>query len=225
VKIPDKEITGFVLAGGMSKRFGDDKSRAVFCGKPLVVRAAETLRKICGKVYISGYSNLDGLEELSLKDVHPLPDRNDLALPGDNKASLVGLTSALLFCQTAYAAILAVDLPFVTGRVFEILFEEIGSFSASIPEDLEGRIQTLSAIYAVNDFRKTFLDAVNDFRKTFLDSISSNQLAIHRIVHKKDIKIVGFEKFTKSGCSEHTFFNINTKSDLELAEKLSIANL
>ncbi|HXF42485.1 MAG TPA: molybdenum cofactor guanylyltransferase [Pyrinomonadaceae bacterium] len=214
MKIPDKEITGFVLAGGMSKRFGDDKSRAVFCGKPLVVRAAETLRKICSKVYISGYSNLDGLEELSLKDVHPLPDRNDLALPGDNKASLVGLTSALLFCQTAYAAILAVDLPFVTGRVFEILFEEIGSFSASIPEDLEGRIQTLSAIYAVNDFRKTFLD-----------SIISNQLTIHRIVHKKDIKIVGFEKFTKSGCSEHTFFNINTKSDLELAEKLSIVNL
>ncbi|HXH19508.1 MAG TPA: molybdenum cofactor guanylyltransferase [Chitinophagales bacterium] len=210
MKITDTEITGFVLAGGKSKRFGGDKSRAVFCGKLLVARAAETLRTLCSKVYISGYSNLDGLEELSFKDVYPLPDRNDLLLPGDNKASLIGLTSALLFCQTAYAAILAVDLPFVTGRVFEILFEEIGSFSASIPKDSEGRIQPLSAIYAVNDFRKTFLD-----------SIRSNQLAIHRIVHEKNVKKVSFEKFRKSGCSKYTFFNINTKSDLELAEKLS----
>jgi molybdopterin-guanine dinucleotide biosynthesis protein A len=44
-------VTGYVLAGGKSSRFGSDKARAELEGVPLLVRVADVFRLICDDVF------------------------------------------------------------------------------------------------------------------------------------------------------------------------------
>lgn len=44
-------VTGYVLAGGKSSRFGSDKARAILRGVPLLVRVADTLRLSCDEIF------------------------------------------------------------------------------------------------------------------------------------------------------------------------------
>ncbi|MGH9782952.1 MAG: molybdenum cofactor guanylyltransferase, partial [Terriglobia bacterium] len=45
---------GFVLAGGKSRRMGQDKALLLFEGRPLGLRAAELVRQVCGEVTLVG---------------------------------------------------------------------------------------------------------------------------------------------------------------------------
>jgi molybdopterin-guanine dinucleotide biosynthesis protein A len=44
-------VTGYILAGGKSSRFGSDKARAELEGVPLLVRVADVFRLICDDVF------------------------------------------------------------------------------------------------------------------------------------------------------------------------------
>lgn len=46
------KITGYILSGGQSRRFGSDKARALLDGVSLIVRVTETIRSSCDEVII-----------------------------------------------------------------------------------------------------------------------------------------------------------------------------
>ena len=48
------KILGAILAGGQSRRFGSDKSEALFEGKALLDHVADALRPQCAKLVIAG---------------------------------------------------------------------------------------------------------------------------------------------------------------------------
>src|SRR5262245_5622258 len=105
------DIEGFVLNGGKSSRMGSPKGALRIGGQTLVERAAEALRSVGERVCVIGGSDFN--------DIQVLPD---VAWAGsDQKASIFGLRSALLHCTTAFAAVLACDMPFVTGEVISRL--------------------------------------------------------------------------------------------------------
>lgn len=128
-------VSGYVLAGGQSARMGEDKAVLSFGGQTFVERAANALSMVARSVTIVGLrGNYDG-------HLNIIPD----AL--ESRGSVVGLYTALVDCETEFAAVLACDLPFAIADLLKELVGSIGEFEAAMPMQQDGRLQPLCAVY------------------------------------------------------------------------------
>lgn len=131
-------IEAFILAGGASSRMGTDKSRLLIDGQTFVARIAEQLSVIAPLVTIVGsIPNDAGFNLPSTPDVHA------------QWGALGGVHAALSACRSEWAAIVACDLPNVTGGLFTCLAELRDDFDAVAPVQDDGRRQPLCALYRV----------------------------------------------------------------------------
>jgi molybdopterin-guanine dinucleotide biosynthesis protein A len=97
------ELTGILLVGGASSRFGSPKALATYEGEPLAVRGWRTLGAACQHRIAVGKSS-DGHEL-------PFPVLDD---GSDRRASIVGLAAGLRAATTELCVVLPVDTPLVT---------------------------------------------------------------------------------------------------------------
>src|SRR5262245_9558920 len=95
------DVTGFVLAGGKSRRMGRDKALLDWNGRPLVTHMVDLLLTVAHPVQVVGRS--------------PLPDR----LPG--LGPLSGIATGLEATFTDANLFVAVDLPFLTHEFLKYL--------------------------------------------------------------------------------------------------------
>jgi molybdopterin-guanine dinucleotide biosynthesis protein A len=98
-------VTGFVLAGGESRRMGRDKALVNFAGQPLVARALGILRGAGLVTKIAG--SRTGLEQFAAVVADTEPGRGPLA----------GICAALAECKTQTAVFLPVDLPLLPSSL------------------------------------------------------------------------------------------------------------
>jgi molybdenum cofactor guanylyltransferase len=104
------EVTGAVLVGGASSRFGSSKALALFEGEELAVRAYRLLEETFGTAMAVGKGG-DGLEL-------PFPVEDD---GRDERAAIVGVAAAVRLAPAEIAVVLPTDMPFVTGRLLRSL--------------------------------------------------------------------------------------------------------
>ena len=194
-----KKIEGFVLNGGMSSRMGTAKGVLQIGEHTLTEYAANALRAVCGRVCIVG-------GELILDGVETVPD---VSWKGRNeKASIFGLRSALLHCSTRYAAVLACDMPFVTGEVFERLAARIGLLENGqsdviVPSDINGWLQPLCAVYERDRARIVIEEYLN-----------TGELKLRGFVSRLRAHAISSAIFADLENADHLFMNINTREDL-----------
>jgi molybdenum cofactor guanylyltransferase len=109
-------VTGVVLAGGLSKRFGSDKMLALHQGIPLVHHAILRLAEVCGDVLV-----VIGPEG----DAPPLPVGAPVRVtrdPQQGEGPLAGLSAGLLQVTTDWALVAAGDMPdLATAVLLEML--------------------------------------------------------------------------------------------------------
>jgi molybdopterin-guanine dinucleotide biosynthesis protein A len=129
-------IDAFILAGGASRRMGADKSQLLLNGQTLTQRIAEALLKVAGTVTIVGRSIADP-QLKGIEDVYP------------QWGALGGLHAALAACSTAWAFVVACDMPFVSAELFSRLGSFRGDYEALAPVQPDGRPQPLCALYRV----------------------------------------------------------------------------
>lgn len=128
--------TGAVLAGGRSRRFGEDKALYVYRGKPLLLWVLESL---------------EGAQERFIVANRPYPgfgvEVYPDAIPGGD--SLSGLYTALLHAKTPWVAVAACDLPFLTPGYWGFLYEKALASPYPVVAALgeEGHMETLAAFY------------------------------------------------------------------------------
>jgi molybdenum cofactor guanylyltransferase len=130
------KITGFVLAGGLSSRMGEDKSLMLFKGKPLIMYAIDSLSPLCERVIISSNFLI-----YDFTGCEVWPD----ALP--LKAPINGLYSCLKRSETDWNFILTCDMPFAGSQLFTYLVEQAHGEDAVIPVHGQGFVEPLCGLY------------------------------------------------------------------------------
>lgn len=103
-------LTGILLVGGASTRFGSPKALARLDGETLAERAWRLLGEACDERLAVGKAN-DGLEL-------PFPVRDD---GSETRAALAGIVAGLGTAPTDLAVVLPVDVPLVTPQLLREL--------------------------------------------------------------------------------------------------------
>ncbi|HEX4746509.1 MAG TPA: NTP transferase domain-containing protein [Gaiellaceae bacterium] len=134
----DPNVTGVLLVGGASERFGSPKALASFRGETLAARAWRLLGEVCAEVIAIGKED-DGLT-LSF----PVFDDGS-----DERAPVFGVIAGLRAATNETCLFLPVDCPLVTAEVLRELLEAggvpqtgplPGVYSRSMLPELEGRV-------------------------------------------------------------------------------------
>jgi molybdopterin-guanine dinucleotide biosynthesis protein A len=194
------DVEGFILVGGRSSRMGTDKSRLEFGGQPSVERIAAELRSITRRVSLVGPGRADFYPDLRIiPDVH------------ERWGALGGIHAALRAGVSAWALIVACDLPFVThdlcSRLLTLSRQE--SPDAVVPIQPDGRPQPLCALYRREP---CLLEAER--------LIASGEHTPRALLFNVNTRWIRAEELTDLPGAENFFFNVNTPADYEQAQLL-----
>ena len=198
----DNNILAVVLAGGKSKRFGEDKNQAKLGNLTLLEHVLDKVTKKFKKILIVSNQNLNIKK---LNSITIVPD----CIQG-NLGPLVGVLTAMKWIkknneQYKWIATFPCDTPF---------------FDTSIIEEYKSKINlNESLLYFVksNEKRHNIFGLWSVKLKDTLenDLVDNNYRKVEGWADKIGVKIINI----KTDKLDY-FFNINTKSDLEQANKL-----
>ncbi len=187
---------GFILAGGLSSRMGEDKSRLRLGGRTFVELAREALSPVADRVSVVG--SREGIESHGLavvRDVHV------------GLGAMGGLHAALAACRAEWAAVVSCDLPFVTAELFERLASlRDEDIDAVAPLQEDGRPQPLCALYAA----ARCLDEAERL-------IRAGELRPRALLKEVRTRWVRFDELADLEGARRFFDNVNTPSDYEKA--------
>jgi molybdopterin-guanine dinucleotide biosynthesis protein A len=142
--VADRSLTGLLLVGGGSRRFGSPKALASFAGETLAERAWRLLGEACDERLAVGKS-ADGL---------PLPF--DLLDDGtDVRAPIAGVVAGLRAASHDVCVVLPVDCPLLTPTAIRALGEAVavpqtgplpGAYTHAMLPELERRLASGSYV-------------------------------------------------------------------------------
>lgn len=118
-----EEVTGVLLVGGASRRFGSPKALARFQGEVLGERAHRLLDEAFGRVLVVGKAGDDLTLPFDVVD-----DGSELRAP------IVGLVAALRHAETDVSVVLPTDMPLVSADLLRRLAGEVEGFDAAVPQ-------------------------------------------------------------------------------------------
>jgi molybdopterin-guanine dinucleotide biosynthesis protein A len=116
-------VTGVLLVGGASRRFGSPKALARFQGELLSERAYRLLDEAFGSVLVIGKEG-DGLQL-------PFPIVDD---GSEVRAPIVGIAAALRSAATDVCVVLPTDMPLFSVEALRELAAAIGGADVAVPQ-------------------------------------------------------------------------------------------
>ncbi|PAP75468.1 molybdenum cofactor guanylyltransferase [Rubrivirga marina] len=134
------EVTGLILAGGASRRFGRDKALVELGGLPFVAIVHAALAPHVGTMLLATGS--------APRD-YPVPAEVVLDAAPD-AGPLAGLVAGLEAAETPWVLSAAVDLPYLTPAALRpLVTAEAGRADALVAVDARGRRQPTLALWRV----------------------------------------------------------------------------
>lgn len=128
-------VSAAVMAGGKSRRMGQDKAWIPFEGRPIVQRVIDVLHEVADEVFI--VANDERYAELGLRVV---PDR----FP--DGGALGGIATGVSSAQHERVLVAACDMPFLRADLWRLLIERAEDADAVVPRR-GGQYETLHALY------------------------------------------------------------------------------
>ena len=189
---PLSDITGVILAGGKSSRFGSNKALAMVDGKPLIQHVADLISSLFAESLLVTNTPAE-YEFLSLPMTH---DRYRDSGP------LAGIHAALLKIRTPRAFVVACDMPNLSQELIQYICNINGQeYDVIIPSPENGQ-EPLFGIY-----HKKSLAVIESYlqQKDFKIISLLEDLQVRRVSEQEILSITG-----NLGC----FKNINRPTDL-----------
>lgn len=188
-------MTGIILGGGKSIRFGEDKIFLLWGKGTLLDNQFSKLKPFCQELV---------LVTNQPQNIHSAANFKVVTDEVPYQGPLGGIIAGLKASASFHNFVVAVDMPFIEKKIIELLIEEAESFDVVIPESGRG-LEPLQAIYS-----KACLEpAERHFNQEDLRIVSFFDEVRVKVVKKKIIDQLDVDHLS--------FFNINTREDYEKA--------
>lgn len=191
------DISYAVLSGGKAKRFGSDKTKALYKGKPLYLYGIETGLSVSSDVmHIS--KNAEKYKPF-LENVRYLQDDLEEICP------MSGLIKAGQIAKYDDIFVVSADAPLIEKEFVKFLYSNFYDCDGIIPV-INGKSYTLMSFYK----RKVLLNMLNDY--------NNKNFKIIKSLEKYNIKYINEDIIFSSGFNDTMFININFQEDLNKLE-------
>lgn len=189
-------LSGFVLAGGDSRRMGRPKPQLPLGGETMLERQVRILRSVCRSVVVVGLpSDSPNLDVAALAD----------QIPG--RGPLGGIHTALLHARTEFNLLFGCDLPFVSARFLAFLARRAVERheDVTVPESPDFGVQPVCAVY-----RRSALPVVRA-------SLNAHLNRSQELIFRLRVYVIPWREIARAGYPRRIFANINTAEDYEAA--------
>ncbi len=204
-----EQLSVLILAGGRSRRMGQDKVWLVLDGQPLIERTARRVLPVAAE-YIFSTNTPERI--LALMAALPVPGR----AVGDTylgAGPLAGLHAGLAGAHCDLVLALAADMPFVSLDLVRHLVEQAAGYDVVMPHVLsphsgEATKEPLHALY-----RRSCLPAITAH-------LSAHDLQAFSFLPDVRVRNVQPDEMRALDPDLLSFFNVNTPEDWQRAQRL-----
>ena len=192
-------MTGIILAGGKSKRMGENKAFIDAGGAPLFERVYRVFKEIFSEIIIVA------------NDTRPF-ERYEARLQKDiilNKGALGGLYTGLLHASSYHAFCTACDMPLLNLWVIKYMTEERNKYDVIVPKTHDG-LHPLHAIYSKK--------CLNPMRQL----LNRDDLKIVNFFHQVRVRYIEEMEIRELDPHMRSFINVNTEEEMEAVRNILI---
>lgn len=196
------ETSGVIVAGGYSTRMGETEKAVVeIAGTPLIRRVADRLLAATDRLVVNCRTDQRPAIEAALSGLDPT-----FAIdPDPDRGPVAGIETGLRATDTPYAAVVAVDLPFLDPDLLAYLFDRARGHDAAVPRPSEW-FEPLHAVYKSEPMERACARALETPHPKILEPLSSlDWIAVDRA------------ELTAHGSLE-SFEGVDTPADVRWAE-------
>ncbi len=201
-------VTGVILAGGKSKRMGQNKALLRLGNGTLIGHVIRRMQSITDELLLITNSP-DEYAHLSItmhKDIVP------------NAGALGGIHAGLTYASHQTVVCVGCDNPFLMPNLLTYLVSVLGEYDAVMPytfkepsldnENVQIILQTLCAVYS-----KRCLPIIEQM-------LNIPDLRVHALQEHANILTLAPEIWKTFDSEGHSFFNVNTPEDFEKAQNI-----
>ncbi len=191
-------ISGIVLAGGKSRRMGQDKTQIrLESGLSLLEQAAARMTEVVDEVIIVTAGSLGNVPNVRwASDVY------------QGAGPLGGIYAGLLACTWSHALVVACDMPFLNVDLLRYMAGVPRDYDVLLPCLARG-VEPLHAIYS-----KACLEPARDL-------LEAGEYCILDLYERVRVRYVSPEEIALYDPDGRSFFNINTPDQLRQARNMS----
>lgn len=190
---PRQEITGVILAGGQSSRFGSNKALALWRGKLLIQHVRDSLSSVFDDILLSTNSP----DQYVFLKMPTVIDRYP------NMGPLAGIHAALYHTSKPWIFVVGCDMPAITPDLISFLSSYVqDEFEAVLPW-LKTGPEPLCGLY-----HKTVLAKIEM-------QLANRKSQVKELIEKLSVRKVEEEELRTVSGRVGVFININRTKDLE----------
>jgi molybdopterin-guanine dinucleotide biosynthesis protein A len=183
-------VTGIILAGGMSKRYGQNKAFLELDGIRLIDRVTATMKNIFRQVILIT-NEKDHYEYLGLPTIEDL-------IKG--LGPIGGIYTGLMSISDQAGFFVACDMPFINSQLIRYMVDIKDNYAAVIPSGASG-LDPLHAIYS-----RSCLDVIKNL-------IAAQRYQVRLFYEQISVRYVTQDEIRRFAPSQRALLNINTPDE------------
>lgn len=187
-----KGVSGIIVAGGKSSRFGSPKAFAEKDGIPFYQYTIAAMEPLVESIVLVSSSEL--ITKFTSEDTSCKIITDNPAIAG--LGPLAGIYSGMEHLTSEWYLISPIDTPFINTRTYEILLDHIGAGKEAIVPIVNGRLEPLISIFHCS------------IKEKMKEQLRCNMLAPRQLFQNSQVAYVEFD-------DDNPFRNINYQEDLE----------